>query len=161
MNPWTVYAVLIAAGIFMLGAEIYVPGGILGVLGVLCLVGAIVTGFVISTQFGFLSAALIIIGSAAGLYLWVRMFPKTSAGRRLTLSADGKAFKAAPDDAPDLAGKVGIAGTALRPGGIAAIDGRRVDVIAAGVWIDAGARIRVSAVHGNRIEVVPLTEPAA
>ena len=108
MNAWTLYAVLIAAGIFMLGAEIYVPGGILGVLGALCLVGAVVTGFVIGTQFGFLSAALIVIGSAAGLYLWVRMFPKTSAGRRLTLSADGKSFKAAPDDTADLAGKVEI-----------------------------------------------------
>ena len=161
-NGWTVYAALIVAGIFMLGAEIYLPGGILGVLGVLCLVGAGIAGFLIDTQFGFLSAALIVIASAIGLYLWVRVFPKTAAGRRLTLAADGRAFKAAPDETAVLTGREGVAETALRPAGIAMIDGRRIDVVTSGTWIDAGTRIRVEQVHGSRIEVVPARkEPTA
>ncbi len=160
-DPWVVYAVLIVAGILMLGAEIYLPGGILGVLGALCLLGAMIAGFFIDARFGLLSAALIVILSAAGLYVFVRVFPRTGAGRRLTLTTSGSGFSAAPDGLDALLGREGTAGSALRPSGIALIDGRRIDVVASGVWIEPGARIRVAAVHGNRIEVVPAAETVA
>ncbi|MBM4156056.1 MAG: hypothetical protein FJ221_13680 [Lentisphaerae bacterium] len=160
-EPWVVYAVLIVTGILMLGAEIYVPGGILGVLGALCLVGAMVAGFFIDTRFGFLSAGLIIVLSAAGLYLFVLVFPKTGAGRSLTLTTDGRDFKAAPDGDGALEGRTGTAESALRPSGIALVDGRRMDVIATGLWIEPGTRIRITAVHGSRIEVAPVAEPGA
>lgn len=157
---WPIYIGAIVAGILMLGAEIYLPGGILGVLGVLALIGAMVVGFFIDPRFGFLSAAAIVVLSAAGLYVWVRVFPKTLAGRRLTLTADSRAFSAVSDDGASLVGRVGVADTALRPAGIATVDGRRIDVIGTGVWIEAGARIRVDAAHGSRIEVsAALAEP--
>jgi membrane-bound serine protease (ClpP class) len=150
---WPLYIGAIVAGIVMLGAEIYLPGGILGVLGVIALIGAMAIGFFIDPRFGFLSAAAIVVLSAIGLYVWVRVFPKTGAGRKLTLTADSRAFSAVSDDGASLVGRVGVADTALRPGGIATVDGRRVDVIAIGVWVEAGSRIRVDAVQGSRIEV--------
>ncbi len=157
----TVYAGLVVAGIVMLGAEIYLPGGVLGVLGALSLVAAVVTGFFIGTSFGFLSAAAIVILSAAGLYLFVRVFPKTGAGRRLTLTASGSDFISTPEGLESLQDREGIAESTLRPSGIAVVDNRRIDVVARGIWIEAGTRIRVAAIHGNRIEVVPAVEPRA
>jgi membrane-bound serine protease (ClpP class) len=41
----------------------------------------------------------------------------------------------------------------LRPAGIADIDGKRVDVVSQGEWIDAGAPIDIMRVDGNRIVV--------
>jgi membrane-bound serine protease (ClpP class) len=41
----------------------------------------------------------------------------------------------------------------LRPAGIAEIDGERIDVVAEGEMIEAGATIVVSRVDGNRIVV--------
>lgn len=153
-NPWTIYTALIVAGIFMLGAEIYLPGGILGVLGAICLVGAIIAGFWISPQFGMLSTAGIILASVAGLFVFVRFFPKTPAGKKMTLALDGRDFKAASGRDTAAAGTEGVSETALRPSGIALIDGRRVDVVSAGEWIEAGARIRVVRVAGARVEVI-------
>lgn len=157
----TLYAVLIVAGILMLGAEIYLPGGILGVAGAICLVGAIAVGFQIDPTFGWLSAALVVVGTGVGVWLWIRLFPRTGVGRRLTLSADGREFKAPPAELKSLVGREGVTQTDLRPAGIAQIDGRRVDVVADGAWIEAGRPIRVLAVEGVRVVVGPAGAPPA
>jgi membrane-bound serine protease (ClpP class) len=54
---------------------------------------------------------------------------------------------------PALLGHSGTALTVLRPAGTAKIEGRRVDVIAEGNFIEAGAPITVVRVEGNRVTV--------
>jgi membrane-bound ClpP family serine protease len=81
-------------------------------------------------------------------------------GRSLTLSNDGKAFKSASPEYLDLLNKEGIALSILRPAGIAKFNGKRVDVVADGSWIDRGKFIKVTRVEGVRIlvkEIVPAT----
>ena len=81
-------------------------------------------------------------------------------GRSLTLSDDGKAFKSASPEYMDLLNKEGIALSILRPAGIAKIDGKRVDVVADGSWIESGKSIKVTRVEGVRIlvkEIAPAT----
>ena len=56
-----------------------------------------------------------------------------------------------------LVGKTGVAQTHLRPAGAALIDGQRVDVVAEGERVDAGARVEVVAVEGNRVVVRRVT----
>ncbi len=160
MNALTLYLALIVAGIVMLGAEIYVPGGILGVVGFLCLAGAVAIGFTLGPLVGWLSAAAVVLGTAAGVWVWVRWFPRTRAGRQLVLQADGRDFKAPSEEWRALVGMTGEAATDLRPAGIARIGGRRVDVTADGTWIEAGRPIRVIAVEGVRVIVRPADAPA-
>ncbi len=162
MNSLTLYIALILAGIVMLGAEIYVPGGILGVLGFLCLAGAVAIGFTLGPVVGWLSAAAVVLGTALGVWVWIRWFPKTRAGRQIMLQADGRDFKAPSEEWRALVGMTGEAVTDLRPAGIARIAGRRVDVTADGTWIEAGRPIRVVAVEGVRVVVRPADgSPAA
>ena len=52
-----------------------------------------------------------------------------------------------------IVGMTGTTVTPLRPGGEIAIDGRTIDVVSLGDWIDAGQPVRVVEVHGNRIVV--------
>ena len=52
-----------------------------------------------------------------------------------------------------LVGKEGVAITQLRPAGIARIDGKRVDVVATGKFIDKDKRVRVTETSGNRVVV--------
>ena len=52
-------------------------------------------------------------------------------------------------------GAVGRVVSELRPTGRADIDGRLVDVVSYGDWLEPGRAIRVSEVAGNRIVVVP------
>jgi membrane-bound serine protease (ClpP class) len=153
---WTLYLALLVAGILLVGLEIFVPGGVLGVLGGLCLVGAIVVGFQMSPTAGWLGLIVAVLGTAGGLWLWIRIVPKTRLGQQLTLSADGKDFKAPSETRKQWLGREGIAQSDLRPSGIARIDGQRVDVVAEGAWIPAGTPIRVVAVDGIRVTVRPV-----
>jgi membrane-bound serine protease (ClpP class) len=53
----------------------------------------------------------------------------------------------------ELVGKVGTAMTVLRPAGKAEIDGRYVDVVSDGPFLNEGTTIEVVRVSGNRIVV--------
>jgi membrane-bound serine protease (ClpP class) len=157
--PW--YVGLLLAGIGLFGAELYLPGGIAGAIGAAALVGAMVLGFRFPAPYGLWSALLIIAATGAGVVWWARIFPGTRAGRRLSLQRDGRDIHAANPAWKALEGRTGRAVTALRPGGIAEVDGRRVDVVARSQWVDEGTPIRVTAVQGMRIivEPAPPTEP--
>ena len=154
------YIALLVCGVLLLGAETYVPGGILGAIGGLALFAAMIIGFNFGTLGGTVSAVGIILLAALVLWLWVRVFPKTAAGRRLTLSQDGRDFKLDDEALRATVGREGVALSPLRPSGIGEVDGRRCDVITRGEWMDAGQRFRVEAVEGARLIVAPIETAA-
>jgi membrane-bound serine protease (ClpP class) len=151
------YIGLLIAGFLLIGVEVYVPGGIIGSIGIVALVAAMILGFRFPAPYGLWSATLIVVGCGAGLIWWVRVFPRTRAGRTLSLERDTRGFSAANPQWAGLAGREGRTITALRPSGIAQIDGHRVDVTAANQWIEADVPIRVVSVQGMRV----IVEPAA
>jgi len=151
------YVLLLLIGLFLIGAEIYLPGGVVGFLGALALVGAAVCGTQFKAPWNFVSVLLIVILSAVAIWLWIRFFPKSKMGKKLTLEADGSRFKTEVD-ARALVGTAGEALSTLRPAGLALLGGQRIDVVAESSWIPAGAQVRVIEVAGNRI-VVRQTAP--
>ena len=156
------YIILLVAGLFLLGAEIFVPGGVIGTFGALALVAAMLVGFsAFGPSGGLLSTVVIILLSGIGIIVWIRFFPRTAVGKHLTLSRDGRDFKAPPPSLQELIGQTGKAVSALRPGGIALIGEHRVDVIAEGNWIAAGRPVRVVSVESNRVVVEEGPEPPA
>ncbi len=70
-----------------------------------------------------------------------------------TQAGAGHQYGSAPDNDPRWLGKKGRASSALRPAGIAQIEGERVDVVSDGELIDAGQSVEVTRVDGNRIVV--------
>lgn len=80
-------------------------------------------------------------------------FPRSRTGKRITLQTDSATYKSSAVPSGHLLNASGEAVTALRPGGVALIDGKRCDVLAdGGEWIAAGAAIRVCAIRdGNLI----------
>lgn len=147
---------LLVAGLVMFGAEIFVPGGILGILGALCLVIAMVTGFAAFPGQGALVALGILLLIGASFILWATLFPRSKIGRRLTMSANLASSKATSDDLRLLMGVEGLTDSALRPGGFAVLKGQRIDVITTGEMLDKGTRIKVVGVEGNRVVVAPV-----
>lgn len=155
---------LLAAGIVLLLIEaLIIPGfGVAGVLGILAILG----GFILSTVGdGSTMTALIDAAARLGISLVVaivasiallRLLPKTQMGRHLVLQTGLDAqsgFTSEPVSEHDLVGKLGIAMSTLRPAGIADIDGKRIDVVSDGDYIEAGEPIRVDHVDGNRVVV--------
>ncbi|MFA5688713.1 MAG: NfeD family protein [Kiritimatiellales bacterium] len=146
------YFTLLSTGLFLIGAEIFVPGGILGICGAAALIAAVIIGFtVFPPVLGWLSLLLILILTALAVFLWMKFFPKSPIGRALALNQNS-----AITGKTDSEWKTGMRGTALsdlRPAGKALLDGRRADVIANSTWIEQNASIEISKVEGNRIYV--------
>ena len=149
-----VFIVLLVSGLTLVGAEVFIPGGILGTIGGLALFGAAITGFVV---FGPVTGGYIAVGIlflvGIVIALWIKFFPRSFIGRKMTVSADLADSKGTEDDIEELLGRDGIAISQLRPAGFAEIDGRRVDVVTQGEMIESNERIRVIDVESNRVVI--------
>lgn len=140
-------------GILLILCEIFLPGGIIGTMGGLLLLVAIVTAFIKDPTLG----ASLLIGSLifglVALWLWVKFFPQTRLGKRVFLSANGKEWEGFDRKKSDLDGQRGLARTDLHPGGIAIFDKKRIDVVTRGELIEANTPVEVILVEGNRVVV--------
>lgn len=160
---------LAGVGVILLLVEAFVlPGfGIAGILGLL----ALIAGLMLSTVGdGFTINALITAAARLGgslalalvlSLLMLRYLPRTKVGRQLILEtglAADQGFTSEPLSDHGYEGKIGTAASDLRPAGIAVIEGRRVDVVSNGGYIDAGQPIKVDHVDGNRIVVTEISE---
>jgi len=152
-----IYLVLLIAGVMLIGAEVFVPDGILGTIGALFLLGASTIAFLI---FPPALAGLAMLGTillvCLAIALWVRFFPKTPVGKRMMVSENLKSAHATDESLPALLGTHGKTTSDLRPSGYAEINGRRIDVISAsGNAIPIGSEIEVVKVEGYRVLVEP------
>lgn len=145
--------VLLLAGIgfLLLLTEMFLPGGVLGVLGGLLLVAAVAVGYVqLGGYAGSMVLVAILVLGLAGFCGAMAVFPRTAVGKKLTLS---QPKASAPRAVAGLVGSEGEAVTALRPSGKALVEGRRLDVVAEGEFVDAGQAIVVTAAEGSRTVV--------
>lgn len=151
----TLLLTLLVAGITLLLAEVFLPGMVAGVLGVVCLLGVAVVGF---SEFGPQTGSLIVIAElVAGTLLtilWMRFFPKTPLGKKYIL--DPSTASHAPTQPEKWMGSKGVALTDLRPAGSARLDGQKVDVTTTGEHLEAGTRVRVVRVDGPSVFVRPV-----
>jgi membrane-bound ClpP family serine protease len=153
-TPLELFILFIVVGLLLIAIEVFVPGGVLGVMGVFFLLAAVVAGFfAFGAQGGFLAAIAVVVAGGIFLALWIKMFPKTGVGKLLTLQSDGKAFKSGPPELAALVDKEGVAQTDLRPAGMAVLDGQRRDVVSESGYIARGAKVRVILVQGSRVVV--------
>jgi membrane-bound serine protease (ClpP class) len=155
---------LVGLGVVLLVMEVFViPGfGIAGVLGLtalvaglgLSLVGAGATWMVVVQALGQVALSLLLaLGVSLAL---LRILPRLPFGRRLVLETElgvEGGYASAPESDRRWVGKRGTAASPLRPAGLAHLDGERVDVVSDGEFIEAGERIEVIRVDGNRIVV--------
>jgi membrane-bound serine protease (ClpP class) len=152
-----VYLVLLIGGLLLLGAEIYIPGGIVGAIGGLFLLASIIMSFqVFSTTVALYATTATVFLVGVSMVLWIKVFPRTSMGRKLMVTNDESTFKASPDGLADLLGKEGISVCDLRPSGFVRFGTQRVDVVADGMMISKDTPVRVVKVEGFRVVVKPV-----
>jgi membrane-bound serine protease (ClpP class) len=164
MDPLAWSILLLSLGLLLLFLEVFVPtGGVLGFISVSAIVASIVLAFYhrgLEIGLGFLALAAVAVPSV--LMLAFRWWPLTPMGKRLLLGVpDGK--DVLPDSPQrrklrELVGKVGVAKSMMLPSGAVLVDGMTVDAVSEGMPIEAGQRVKVTDVHGNRILVQPSDE---
>ncbi|QDS34894.1 NfeD family protein [Brevibacillus brevis] len=150
---------LFAIGILLMLLEIFLPGGIVGAIGFV----SIVTGLVMAaydTQQGLASLGVAALITAIVTFLLVKKYGVKGLFNKFVLGDTQRNEEGyvAPRDQRELEGKSGIALTTLRPAGVVKVEGKRVDAVSVGGFIEAGTAITVVQVEGTRIVVAELEQ---
>ena len=148
-----IFLICLIAGLIMIGAELFVPGGILGVFGLVLLVIASIVGYIVFPEYGAHISLGVLLLTILSIVAWIKFFPKSRFGNKLTVSTDLRGSSATEPNIESLVGQFGEALSPLRPSGFARIGARRVDVVTQGEMIAKGESIKVVNVEGNRIVV--------
>lgn len=155
MEPINLYITLLLAGFILIGTEIFIPGGILGIIGSAAWISAAVVGWrSFPPPWNMVSAFALLFVGILTFVVWIKYFPKSRVGRSLSLADSTEDYKAHTAHDGLEVGMTGEAVSTLRPSGIAKFDGRRVDVVADGEWIEAGQAVRISSTADGHISVV-------
>jgi len=152
--------ILFILGVIFLIAELFVPGGILGILGFASVIGSL---YVASGNFVHMTISLLIsfaVAFAASILL-VKVFGKRmNIFKKLILrdSTNTESGYVSNVSRRELVGAEGIALTTLRPSGTAVINDERLDVVTEGGYIIKGQKVKVIKVEGSRIVVRELND---
>ncbi|PKR79032.1 hypothetical protein CEY16_04585 [Halalkalibacillus sediminis] len=147
--------ILFILGIVLIVLEIFVPSGILGVIGGGAILGAML---VAGADLGYMafSIGIALLIALVGIFILFRKldFNKGIFGKIvLTDQTTTDLGYVSNSNRMELIGKEGEALTYLRPAGTAVIDDERLDVVSEGGFIAAGTKIKVVKVEGSRIVV--------
>ncbi len=154
MHNIVVVIVLQLLGVGVMLAEFVVPSA--GILTVTALASFGFSLFWLWTRISPQAAIVLGVADLALIpflaWIGVRIIARSPASLRSELSRIGGSVSQDPE-LTRLVGQDGRALTDLRPSGRALVDGRRMDVVTGGDYIEANSDIVVSEVSGNRIVV--------
>lgn len=159
----TLVVILFVCAIMLIFAEIFLPGGVLGVIGVIALIASITVGWMRYPDYGFFILLGELVVTVVAIVIGIRLITRTGLRRHFTLLstqqvADGYTSPI-EDHAP--VGTVARVHSSLRPAGSIMVDNYRVDAVSDGSFIDAGKMIRVVEVAGNRVVVEEIEDEGA
>ena len=152
--------ILQLVGVVVIIAEIILPSG-----GILSIVALGVFGyslFIVFNEismiigFSFVAADLILIPVL--VIVGLKLLARSPVTLRKTLSRK-EGVSSQSSELESYVGRQGNAVTDLRPAGIAVINGKRVDVVTRGEYLEKDSAIIVTAVTGNQIVVRKKDEP--
>jgi len=148
---------LLAAGLFLLLMEIFIPSyGLLSVGALGCLFAGLFLAFRINMVFGLVCLAVVLVLLPIEIVIGVKLFPHTWIGHRIVMGARGRterSERSSDESLFELEGAEGTTASACRPSWVADIGGQRVDVVAEGTMIDANRPVKVVRVEGNRVVI--------
>ena len=153
---------LVAAALILLGfafivAEVFTMSfGFFTLCTLACFVGGLAVAYAAGTGWFITFGVLVFVGAPAFVVIMLKSLPHTRLGRKLipeNPKSEDVTSSGADGTLPALAGKEGVTLGMCRPVGVAEIDGQRYDVIAEGMSINPGVRIKVVLVEGNRVVV--------
>ncbi|MCL2164722.1 MAG: hypothetical protein FWH55_10120 [Oscillospiraceae bacterium] len=154
---------LFLAGVILMIVEAMIPGfGAPGILGLLCFLASIVL-VAPSFEVGIRSLVIALLGSIVLIFLALRFFGVSKFWSRLSLRLSlGKeeGYISQKEDFTAYVGRIGKTATALRPAGFVVLDdGKRLDVVSEGGFIEKDQTVTVIRAEGPMIFVSVDTPP--
>ncbi len=152
MISWCIFLYIV--GLLMVCVEIFIPGGIVGAVGVIAIGSSFWMAYTkVGSAFGLYFVSIGLVFAMFCIFLSIKFFPRTRFSKKLFLGKDESDFKSTSAELESLEGKEGITLTKLRPAGMAKIDGKRVSVVTEGAFLNKEAKVNVVEVEGNRVVV--------
>lgn len=141
---------LLGIGVALIFLEVFIPSG--GIIGIVAL-AALGLGI-----YSFFHQGKILLGSMTGIGVAVFVISMFSFMLRRISLTETQNSDAVDNSLGEIMGRSGVTKSALRPAGVALIDGKRVDVVASSGFIENGKLITVVETSGNRVVVRELPE---
>ena len=145
---------LVVIGVLLAGVEVFVPGGILGILSALFLIVATVLAY---RELGTYGAIGVFGGSLILVIIVVltelRFLVKSKYGQRLFLTSASSGHVLTENAKEDLDGKTGVTMTVLGPTGVVEIDGKQHEAFSQDGHLQRGDHIEVVRVDNFRVVV--------
>jgi len=146
--------ILILAGLALLLVETFLPGLIVGALGLFSLLAAVIYAYAeFGVESGNTTLIVVLVLLAAATGLWVKFFPNSPIARRFVSTGQVGDVGA---EQPELLGAQGVALSDLRPAGMAEFGGKRADVVTEGGFVKKGQALKVVEIEGLRVVVRPV-----
>ena len=144
-------ATLLIAGAVLLFLEIFLPGMISGIVGFCCIVAGVALSYSrFGTQQGTINLLCVAFVLIVSTIAWFKYFPASRMGQAFVAKGTSGELGL---ETESLLHQSGIAHTKLRPCGIAIINGKRIDVVTEGPFIESGTPVKVVATEGMRVVV--------
>ena len=146
---------LFFGGVFLIILEMFIPGGILGVIGVIVLI----TDIVIVNDKTYNIAFIIIVSLFLGVILYTinkKVFKKKLlflGNFVLDDKLSSEEGYLAKESEVELIGEILTAYTDLRPAGVALFNEKKIDVVTEGDFIEKNNKVKVVKVEGMRVVV--------
>ena len=154
----TLQAILFILGLLLLVVEIFIPGfGIAGGSGlVLLILGIILTAR--TPLEAIVMVIILVLLIALALTIIFHSVKRGKLSKKLILwsAARHEAGFSSSADTSVLVGKEGVSLTVLRPAGSGEFEGKRLDVVTEGTFIESGTKIKIVRTEGRRIVVEPI-----
>ncbi|MEY3775871.1 MAG: hypothetical protein RLZZ129_2651 [Verrucomicrobiota bacterium] len=156
----TAVLVLFGIGIALVAIEVIVPGGLLGLVGGLCLAAGVATSF---HQFGatggLIATGVALFIGAVTIYLEFVILPKTALAKKFTMAATVTG-RTQPElaEREAVVGREGVALTRLAPSGVVEVAGARYEAFCQSGLAEAGARVKVLELDNFRLIVTQIKE---
>ena len=147
--------ILFIVGVGLIVAEVFLAGGIAGILGAIAIIGSIILAG--GNPMNMAISVLIALAVAAiGTVIIIKFF-----GKKLHLlnkmvlmdATDTESGYVSNVNRTELVGRVAKTSTPLRPAGTIELDGERIDVVSQGSYIDRGKSVIIVKVEGSRVVV--------
>lgn len=146
---------LFIVGVILIVTEVFIAGGIAGVIGAVAIVGSIIMAGG-NPMYMALSVLIAIAVAALGAVIIIKIF-----GKKLHLfnkmvlmdATDTESGYVSNVNRMELIDQLAVTTTPLRPSGTIDLKGERIDVVSEGNYIDKGKDVIIVKVEGSRVVV--------
>lgn len=154
----TLILTLFAIALILFFFEIFVPGGILAILGIIF--GLIASGLIWEQYGGFaalISFGAVVLFSIVFFFLEVALISRGPLAKLFVLSKEQKSYGETYARFAEVVGKQGETVTVLAPSGIVLVEGERYDAKSRSGYLQKGERIDVIGHEGTHLFVRKLS----